>query len=271
MFLTKAQVLEISKIVANYYYLLLKEPRMALESSPGQFMHIRIRESLDPFLRRPFSIAGAFPQEGKIAIIFRIAGEGTRILSFLRKGDYLDCLGPLGRGFKPHEGAAFSMLVAGGVGLAPLLFLAGTLLQEEKKVLLLYGASSRSELIPVEKFLPACDTESFSSGGKIEILRATEDGSLGFRGTVIGLFEKVLKNGRQPDEIFACGPRPMLQALTEKNSRYNYPLQLSLEERMACAMGACQGCAVKIKRNDKSAFCSVCRDGPVFYAHEVIW
>ncbi|RJX27239.1 MAG: dihydroorotate dehydrogenase electron transfer subunit [Dethiobacter sp.] len=259
--LSRARVMEITEITSNHYYLLLEDPQMARESLPGQFLHIRIRESLAPFLRRPFSIAGASPGEGTLQIIFRLAGEGTRILSSVRQGEFLDCLGPLGSGFKPLKGPVFSVLVAGGVGVAPLLFLARTLVQEQKKVVLFYGASSLDELIPVRRFLP----------GEIEIRRATEDGSSGFRGLVTGLFEEALKNGLKPEEIFACGPRPMLQALAEKNKGWSYPMQLSLEERMACGIGACQGCAVKISKGEETGCRLVCRDGPVFHSHEVVW
>ncbi len=259
--LSRARVTEITEITSNHYYLLLEDPQMARESIPGQFLHIRIRESLAPFLRRPFSIAGASPGEGTLKIIFRVAGEGTRILSSVRQGEYLDCLGPLGSGFKPLKGPVFSALVAGGVGVAPLLFLARTLVQEQKKVFLFYGASSLGELIPVRRFLP----------GEIEIHLATEDGSGGFRGLATALFEEALRNGLKPGEIFACGPRPMLQALAEKNREWDYPMQLSLEERMACGIGACQGCAVKIRKGEETGYRPVCRNGPVFYSHEVVW
>jgi len=271
MILTEARVVEITKITPKYYYLLLAEPQIASMASPGQFVHIRIGNGLHPLLRRPFSIARSFPQEGMFVIIFRLVGEGTRILSLLSEGEYVDCLGPLGNGFRPQKRASFSLLVAGGAGIAPLLFLADNLRQRKKEVLLLYGASSEKELIPLEKFLPVDETPGFTSGSKIDIIRATEDGSLGFKGRVTELFAKILEGGRAPEEIFACGPRPMLQALTEENSRFCYPLQLSLEEHMACAIGACQGCAVKIKKGGSITFVSVCRDGPVFYSHEVIW
>jgi len=100
---------------------------------------------------------------------------------------------------------------------------------------------------------------------------ATEDGSAGFKGPVTALLEEALRNGLKPDEIFACGPRPMLRALAEKNREWGHPLQLSLEERMACGVGACQGCAVKIRKEEEAGYRTVCRDGPVFYSHEVVW
>jgi dihydroorotate dehydrogenase electron transfer subunit len=259
--LSRARVIEITEIISNHYCLLLESPQIAGESVPGQFLHIRIRKSLAPFLRRPFSIAGISPGEGTVTIIFRVAGEGTRILSSLRQGEYLDCLGPLGSGFKTLDGTACSALVAGGIGVAPLLFLARTLVDEHKKVMLFYGASTWNELIPVKKFLP----------GEVEIYMATEDGSGGFKGRATELFEEALRNGSKPGEAFACGPRPMLQVLTEKNSKWNFFLQLSLEERMACGIGACQGCAVKTKMGDETCYRLLCRDGPVFYSHEVVW
>ncbi len=261
MMLSRARLLEISEPASHYFSLLLEAPDPAAKAAPGQFMHIRIRESLDPFLRRPFSIACTSPEEGTITILFRVTGVGTGILSRMQPGEYLDCLGPLGSGFNLPKDSAFSALVAGGAGIAPLLFLARRL-AEDQKVALFYGASSKNELVPVEKFLHP---------GQIAIYRATEDGGTGFRGRVTGLFEEFLKNGLKPDEIFACGPPAMLRTLTEKNQVWNRPLQLSLEERMACGIGACRGCAVKTTNGKETGYRTVCRDGPVFYSHEVVW
>ena len=261
--LSRAKIIEIEEIIPDHYYLLLENPQVARESVPGQFLHIRVREGLVPFLRRPFSIAGTSPGAGTVAVIFRVAGEGTAILGSLQQGDYLDCLAPLGSGFKTEtaDGGALSVLVAGGIGVAPLLFLAGTLADEQKKVILFYGASTAKELLPVKKFLPAA----------VEIRLATDDGSTGYKGLITAFFEEFLKNGLNPGNIYACGPRPMLRALAEINSGQNYVLQLSMEERMACGMGACQGCAVKTIIGDKTGYQLLCRDGPVFYSLEVIW
>jgi dihydroorotate dehydrogenase electron transfer subunit len=259
--LAKARVLKIEEIFSGCFFLQLKERRIAGDSLPGQFLHVRIADNTVPFLRRPFSIAGASPRKGTVEIIFRVAGEGTRILSRLQKDDILDCLGPLGTPFSPGKGFPVSILLAGGVGIAPLLFLAGTLAGIRGKILVYYGAPRSGELFPLDQFLPP----------NAEVFLATEDGSAGFQGLVTDLFESSLTDGLERAEIFACGPEPMLKTLAGKNRSWGYPMQLSLEERMACGIGACQGCAVQARREGKTGYLRVCRDGPVFNFQEVIW
>ncbi len=260
--LAKARVLRNEEIVPGCYYLQLEEWQIARGSLPGQFLHVRIVDNIAPFLRRPFSIAGAFPDSGRVDIIYRIVGKGTELLSRLGKGEYLDCLGPLGTPFSPARDIAVSVLLAGGVGIAPLLFLARILSGEGKKILVYYGASTSGELLPLKEFLPK----------KAEVFLATEDGSAGYQGLVTDLFESTLVAGTRRAEIFACGPKPMLKILAQKNRYWGYPMQLSLEERMACGIGACQGCAVKVRsEDDKTGYLRVCREGPVFDFQEVAW
>ncbi|MDO9534361.1 MAG: dihydroorotate dehydrogenase electron transfer subunit [Bacillota bacterium] len=259
--LSKARVLEIRKVSSNCYFLLLEEARIARESLPGQFLHIRIGESLTPFLRRPFSIAGTSPENGTLKILFQVMGEGTRILSMVQKEDRLDCLGPLGSGFSTQKAHNTSVLLAGGIGAAPLMFLSEALLREQKKVIFYYGASSLEQIIPVRSFFPS----------EAEVYLATEDGSAGYRGFVTEAFQEGLNNGLKPAEIFACGPKPMLQKLAEKNRDWKFPMQISLEERMACGIGACQGCAVTVQEKGETRCGLVCRDGPVFNWDEVVW
>lgn len=259
--LANARVLNLEKLTASDYLLLLEEPQFAVQASPGQFLHIRIKDSLAPFLRRPFSVAGAPPGKGVLQIIFRVVGKGTAVLSQAKRGTRLTCLGPLGKGFKPTPGLSPAVLLAGGMGVAPLLFLAHLLAKEQKKILLFYGVASITELLPLKKFLPP----------QVELHLATDDGTSGYRGPVTALLAEALQGGLKPGEMFACGPRPMLQAVAGQNRGWNFPLQVSLEERMACGLGACQGCAVKIRQGGESSYRMVCCDGPVFDGQEVIW
>jgi len=259
--LFKARVESVEELARHSYYLLLREPQLAAQSRPGQFLHIRIGESLVPFLRRPFSLAGACPQRGTLEVIFRLAGEGTAILSRVKKGAVLNCLGPLGRGFQFSASRLPAVLLAGGAGVAPLLFLARALVGKKRRVALFYGAASRDDLLPLKRLLPR----------ETAVHLATDDGSSGYQGRVTDLFAGAVRQGMQPVELYACGPRPMLQVLTKKNEAWNFPLQLSLEERMACGLGACQGCAVSIRQGEKSTYRMVCSDGPVFAAQEVEW
>ncbi len=262
MFLSRARVLEREEVADGYFSLLLEERRLAREAFPGQFLHIRITDNAVPFLRRPFSIAGTFPGEGLSRVIFRLSGEGTKILSRIRSGDALDCLGPLGNGFKPSEDLQPSVLVGGGIGVAPLLFLAKTLEKSRKKVILYYGVSRAAELLPVQKFLPP----------GVDVNLATDDGSGGFRGFVTDLLQSHLQTGFLPGEIFACGPRPMLQNLAEMYRGKEISMQFSLEEMMACGIGACLGCSIEVQNGEKeTVYKRVCRDGPVFNFFEVVW
>lgn len=264
--LGSAQVLALEKLNVHDYLLLLAEPRLAAQASPGQFLHIRVRDSLVPFLRRPFSVAGTSPEKGTLQIIFRVIGEGTAVLSRVKKGSTLTCLGPLGKGFKSASHLSPAVLLAGGMGVVPLFFLAHLLSKEQKKIHLYYGVASTAGLLPLERFLPR----------ETEVHLATEDGSKGYHGTVTALLAKDLQDSLKPGELFACGPRPMLRVLAGQSRKWNLPLQLSLEERMACGLGACQGCAVKIRRGGKTgeknpSYGLVCHDGPVFDVREVEW
>lgn len=262
MISSRARVVEIEEVADSCFYLLLEEKTIAAKSCPGQFIHIRITDNFFPFLRRPFSIAGTFPEKGLLWIFFRLSGAGTKILSRIRRGEEIDCLGPLGNGFNLRKSTGLPVLLGGGVGVAPLLFLAKTLQESQRQVALYYGASRAAELIPVQKFLPP----------GVEVNLATEDGSCGFKGFVTDLLQSRLQKGLLPGGIFSCGPRQMMQSLAEMCRDKKIPVQFSLEEIMACGIGACQGCSVEIKAGENNAvFKRVCRDGPVFDSREVVW
>lgn len=256
----RALVRELEEVREGFYYLALEEPYLAATALPGQFLHLRVSPTLDPLLRRPFSVAGTSPKTGIVRLFFRRLGAGTKLLSCLRSGDLLDCLGPLGSPFLP-AGKSPAVLLAGGTGIAPLLFLAEKLGSTDSEVYLFYGAATASALLPVERFLP--------SGPRLYYV--TADGSAGEAGLLPEAFQRALGKGLVPCEIFACGPRPLLALLSEKNRHWGYPLQISLEENMACGLGACQGCAVLLQQDGSRAYARVCREGPVFYGAEVVW
>lgn len=261
--LSKAIVREITKISHNSYYLELEEKRLARQSLPGQFLHIRVSNTQTPLLRRPFSVAGVNLNKGTVQIIFAQVGEGTRTLSQLTPGDFLDCLGPLGSSFKhyPADKSPF-VLVAGGMGVAPLLFLANNLLLKKHEVLFFYGAASLLETISIQTFFPEA----------LKVILATEDGSSGYHGLVTEAFRDSIEGGLKPAQVFACGPRAMLKTLAVESRKKNLHLQVSLEERMACGIGACRGCAVMVKGgNDLVTYARVCKEGPVFNYQEVDW
>lgn len=257
----RARVFDLQEINRDYYSLILHEPYLARKVQPGQFIHLRIGSGFFPLLRRPFSVAGASAENGTIRLLFRCVGEGTKLLCQVREGDQLDCLGPLGSHFEVARREP-SVLLAGGSGIAPLLYLAERLLAAGRGVHLFYGATSKAALLPLERFFPP---------GPLTIHYATEDGSAGEQGLLPAVFQRALEHGLLPGEMFACGPRPFLAALVQSNLQRGFPLQVSLEEYMACGIGACQGCAVLIRKQGTTDYARVCREGPVFRSEEVVW
>ncbi len=200
-------------------------------------------------LRRPFSLHRK--ERGKLALLFNRVGQGTHWLAKRQKGDSLDLLGPLGNGFSVPPKSRHLLLVAGGIGLAPLFFLAQRELNLGRQVTLLLGARSASLLYP-EALLPP----------GIESVVATEDGSAGRKGLVTDLLPQFSSGA---DQIFACGPLPMYRTMSKMN--LGKPVQVVLEQMLGCGVGACRGCSVETQTGLKR----VCREGPVFNLEEILW
>jgi len=260
MFQAKAKLIYNKKINHDYFHCGLEAKNIARVSLPGQFVNLKITETFDPLLRRPFSIHRA--KGSTIEILYEVVGKGSRILSQKMAGEYLDIIGPLGNGFSVSD-SRLAVLVAGGMGVAPLMFLAQTI----RKPLVLIGAKTKNHIL--------CADEFKKLGCEVKI--ATDDGSLGFKGYVSELLKKTLATGdRRPATIYACGPKPMLKEITDISKNYKITAQISLEEHMACGIGACLGCVVETrngKREPRTQFeyKRVCKDGPVFNAEEIIF
>lgn len=239
-------------IGTDIYDMVLSFPRGAKEAKPGQFIAMYCEDGTK-LLPRPISICGIDAENGTLRVVYRIAGEGTRLFSKMKKGDSLEVLGPLGNGFTMKEKKA--IIVGGGIGIPPMLELAKQL-SCEKTVVLGY----RDELFLKEEF-DAC----------ADVVVATEDGSCGTKGTVIDAINEANVDGAV---IYACGPMPMLKALAEYAEAHDMEAQISLEERMACGIGACLGCICKTKKKDHHTNVNnqrICKDGPVFDAKEVVF
>jgi dihydroorotate dehydrogenase electron transfer subunit len=207
----------------------------------------------------------------KLEILYEVLGEGTKLLSGSKKGDSFDILGPLGNGFDYQNQARFIgqkiIIVAGGIGTAPLVYLSKKIKARDKIVLI--GAKTKKQVL--------CEKEFKNSGCDVKI--ATDDGSYGFKGRVTDLLKEILRNqGQSPKggdspsvichkQIYACGPKPMLKAVAEVALKNNIPAQVSMEEHMSCGFGACLGCVV----NTKEGLKRVCKEGPVFNAGYLIW
>ncbi|MFA5039866.1 MAG: dihydroorotate dehydrogenase electron transfer subunit [Candidatus Omnitrophota bacterium] len=253
----------------RYLLLELSAPRSFSRAVPGQFLHIRIEDSSDPLLRRPLSIHDLESRKrGKssgektiVKILYEIAGKGTALLAEKRPLSQVDVLGPLGRGFdiKKARAANVIYLLAGGMGVAPLYFLAKRLSREKKKIEVLIGGRNKDHIMREREFRDL--------GCEVHV--ATEDGSLGLKGRVTALLLERLKAARPQGRraICACGPKPMLAAVAEISRQKSIPAQVSLEEFMGCGVGACLGCVIRTTFGYKR----ICHDGPVFDAEEVIW
>jgi dihydroorotate dehydrogenase electron transfer subunit len=253
-----APVTSNNEILPKTYLMWLEAPEIAATARPGQFVMAYCGE--DTLLRRPFSVHRI--EEGKIALLFQVIGKGTQWLAQRKRGDAVDILGPLGNGFRVDPGSDNLLLVAGGIGIAPLRFLADEALKEAKKVTLIMGARSADYLLPISS------PQSLFDGGilpsSFHVVNATEDGTEGFKGLATDLIPAYAEGA---DQIFACGPVEMYRTMAANHHRYNKGVQISLEIMMGCGMGVCYGCTIKTKNGLKQ----VCKDGPVFDLGEVEW
>lgn len=248
----RAVIVSQTCIGADIYDMVLSFPKGAKEAKPGQFIAMYCEDGTK-LLPRPISICGIDAEKGTLRVVYRIAGEGTRLFSEMKEGDSLEVMGPLGNGFAMKEKKA--IIIGGGIGIPPMLELAKQL-PCEKTVVLGY----RDALFLKEEF------EQYAN-----VVVATEDGSYGTKGTVIDAIREAQVDG---DILYACGPMPMLKALAAYAEEHGMEAQISLEERMACGIGACLGCICKTKEKDHHTNVNnarICKDGPVFDAKEVVF
>ena len=238
------------------YWMTLEVGKMVEEQGlrAGQFLHVACGEGL--LLRRPISVACVLADEPEntAALIFEVKGEGTRWLAQRKVGDQVNVLGPLGNGFAVEEGGRY-LLVGGGIGVPPLLGYAEGF---HKNTVAVLGFRSADRVILADRFRDACK----------EVYLCTDDGSLGRHGFVDAQVKDILEQGKDFTAILACGPKPMLKNVAKAAAEYGVPCQVSMEERMACGVGACLGCAIQMADGTMQ---HVCKDGPVFDAGEVDW
>ncbi|MEZ0240993.1 MAG: dihydroorotate dehydrogenase electron transfer subunit [Chloroflexota bacterium] len=282
MRLVASELLESREILPGQWLQSFHAPELASGSRAGQFVHVRTGDYSGLVLRRPFSINTADAATGVITIHYRTIGRGTEWFTRLRTGDTIDMLGPLGRPFEVDPRSRHLLLIAGGLGMAGVRYLADEAIRDGRQVTLLFGAASARDVYP-SSLLP----------DEVEYVIATDDGSVGRRGFVT---ELIPEYEAWADQAFACGPAPMLAALSRlaagrrermgvaklgrkrgsgrpdpvgsPAARRKAYLQVSMEQNMGCAVGACLGCVVMATSGTPQR---VCREGPVFASDEIDW
>ncbi len=253
-----ATLIRIEEFGSNNYRLTLQCPQIASAAQPGQFVMIRAGLGKDPLLRRPFSIHQTSSGE-RIQIYFKVVGRGTEILSQAKKDQHLSVLGPLGRGFRLNVMGP-TIIVGGGLGIAPMLFLAKENCRMKKHCtddLILLGAREKNELVHL--------LDDFKRLG-LRLVTATDDGSHGHH----GLVTEILQSASIPpgSTVYACGPEPMMAGVNRFCQSQGISCQVSVESVMACGMGACLGCSRPAK---DGGYTHVCLNGPVYDAEDLLW
>ncbi len=268
----KVKVIENRRLARGFYKMRLSSAYLAKHSRPGQFVEVKCSCDGEALLRRPLGVHRIW--SGGIEVLYEVVGKGTKALSSGKRGDSLDVIGPLGKGFTLSAGVKPALIVAGGMGVAPLLCLAEKLAAGKIRPYVMIGAKTASRIL--------CEKEFKKLGCFVTV--ATEDGSKGSKGLVTDLLRNTpaCRRGGQyaiRNTIYACGPHPMLKAVSHIADSSGIPCQVSMEERMACGVGVCMGCPVKVHKtstqyailNTQYEYKMVCKDGPVFDAKEIAW
>jgi dihydroorotate dehydrogenase electron transfer subunit len=281
LFVEEAVVTDTRHFAGDQFVLRLYSPKCAAAATAGSFIHLRCDESIP--MRRPLSIMRANAGEGWIEILFKIVGEGLKALAQRQVGETLNSIGPIGRGFAVREGRRRAVLLGGGVGIPPMIFLAEQMHRQgcEHLPLVLMGSELPYPFACRRSRLPAdwLDSDISQTIGSLEDLgictrlASFADFTGVYRGYVTDLARQYLESRSALElaetGLFACGPTPMLEAVARLARDFGLPCQISLEEYMACAVGGCAGCTVRITTSEGPAMKRVCVDGPVFEASQV--
>ncbi len=255
--------------IKEHFLMRIELPSSFPNPVPGQFVMVREKDIQAPLLSRPMSIYG-FERNHNcsyLEIFYHITGQGTNKLSLLDKGKEISLLGPLGNGYSINHDFKHVILIAGGIGVSPLTFLAAHLNAALKvssfEITAYIGGRQGCALAGLERFSTYCS----------DIRICTDDGSMGYQGLVTDLFEREINRYSAKDScIYACGPEGMMRRIAEVLRDFPFSCQISVEERMACGLGACLGCAVPIKTSSGTVeYQRVCKDGPVFDIRRLIW
>lgn len=280
IFVEEAKILSHDIRPADQYILRVHAPETAKRAEPGSFVHLRCADALP--MRRPLSIMRVSPEEGWVETLYKVVGKGTRLLSRRRPGEWLSVMGPIGKPFAPRPERRRPLLIGGGVGIPPMVFLADRMRhQPELKPFAILG----SEVPFPFKPRPSAIMMPGVPDGVIATMPLMEDWDIpcrlasgaGFAGCFEGFvteladawLQSLAPAQRDEVEIHACGPTPMLAATARLAQKHDLPCQVALEEYMACAVGGCAGCVVRVETDQGQAMKRVCVDGPVFEANSV--
>lgn len=254
-------IVESNTLISSVFWKMdLSAPLIANHCKPGQFINILPDTKWSHTMRRPMSIAGRSSE--KISIVYKVIGEGSAKMATIKPGDSLDIIGPLGNYWIDFENG-FPILLAGGVGVAPILFLHDHLTKHHISHKMIMGTRTKDEHI-------------FSSLPESDFIRTTDDGTYGLKGTVVDALRKMQKPVRQQIKIYACGPPGMLNAVNQFSHYHKLTDYLAVETIMACGFGICQGCAIKTTRKQTSPdsyrkrYVLACVDGPIFNGKDIL-
>lgn len=281
IFVEDGEVVSIDAFPGEQFIMRIRAPKCAASAQPGNFVHITCDESLP--MRRPLSIMRV--GDDWIEILYKIVGHGLRLLSKKKSGDFVSVLGPIGQPFRPSPDRPNTLLIGGGVGIPPMVYIADWLRQDKGswQAFAILGSEIpfpfdlKKSSLPVDGVADDVNStmpllESWGIPARLTSLQGYEGCHDGYVTDLAGQWLSTLsKDELGKVEIFACGPTPMLKAVADLAARYDLPCQVSLEEFMACAVGGCAGCTVKISTPDGDAMKRVCVDGPVFDASTVVW
>lgn len=248
----KSPLIDTVEVQENIFIQKIYSPEISSIAQPGQFLNVRVTDSIYPLLRRPFSICDV--EDDHIFLMYNILGEGTKLLAHKQKGDLIDILGPLGNGFITNDDFDTAVIVAGGLGAAPFPFLTRRLSQI-KSIVSFIGGRSKKDVITYKMQ---------------NVYSASDDGSVGMKGNVVELFSSHLEKFKDKKiKVFGCGPTVMLRALKKLCIDNDINCEVSTECAMACGFGICQGCPIESSEH-QDTYLLVCKDGPVFNVKDVL-
>lgn len=252
-----SEIISNDLIAKDFYCICFKWDNDIPEPEPGQFLTIRVSDSTVPLLRRPFALSGFEKRDHIASIIYQKRGVATEILTGKSNGDTIDIIGPLGNSFNSNKITDSIIIVAGGIGLGPMLYTANCIRSMGKNIKFVFGARNKSYIPGKEIF------------NLLEPIICTDDGSQGFNGTTIDFLLSLDSDDTKGASVFACGPLPMLKGCHDFAIKNNLHCQVLMEQIMACGVGACMGCVIKVKR--EPGYERVCAEGAIFNSKDIVW